>query len=1081
MKIEKIRFKNLNSLYGEWSIDLTAPEYLSNGIFVITGATGAGKSTILDAICLALYGSTPRLDTISKSTNEIMSRQTGECFAEVIFRVKSGRYRCHWSQHRSRKKYDGKLSDSKHEISDVETGDILESKKRDVANLVILKTGMDLDRFTRSILLAQGGFAAFLKASADERGPILEQITGTEIYSLISKKIHERQREESEKYQILLAECNGITFLTGDEEVLLEGEIRERTSMEQSASRRSGELNDQIRWRNRVNELKGELLTINSDMTQVESEKKLFEKNREVMTLGIKANELDGEFQTLSMLTVQQDKDQKSLETEEKSFPELEMLQEQYRKNFTELELSLIQSKELYALELKTIKEVRIMDFEIDGNLKTLKNEEQQFTVLGNQIEHHNNKIKKVNNDILELKEDFVSVEKYLKDNSSDSNLIHDLSGISHQSVRLKALTDEIYFSNIKLEKKKKIFLESREDYKQLSKKLISLKNIQKKQHNDLNDKNKIQKDLLNGRLLREYRFELKTLITEKTLSEKIASLKEERTKLTDGVPCPLCGSENHPYALGNIPDVHYIDVKIAGVEDFITRIEKSETEINTIGKDISLSSENTALVENKVIKSESICGELERDVHRIELEFLKLKETLDLIESDFLKIITPYNYDSLIENESNTVVSELKKRESLWRINSGKQESFRSTLSTLEQESSMLETLSIKDKEQLIISIQKVDELKINQLNIVKIREDLYENKNPDIEETLVRNNVDKSEKKMESLRDVRDKSSRKFIENRTKIESLTNTITLRGRDLEILREGFLDLCIKNGFDTVGEFTNSIITKNRLKELTEMSSRIDRRSSELSIRLDDRKLSLKHEESRKLTNQPLDALKTEYNDNSRKVRELGEDLGGLKLKIQNSKDARKSVENKLQSIQGQKVEMENWQKLHTLIGSADGKKYRNFAQGLTFEQMVNHANRELIKMSDRYLLIRDRENPLELNVIDNYQAGEIRSTKNLSGGESFIISLSLALGLSNMASNKVRVDSLFLDEGFGTLDEEALEIALDTLSTLHLDGKLIGVISHIPALKERISTQITVSKTPGGRGIISGPGCKSV
>src|SRR5690606_26579641 len=139
---------------------------------------------------------------------------------------------------------------------------------------------------------------------------------------------------------------------------------------------------------------------------------------------------------------------------------------------------------------------------------------------------------------------------------------------------------------------------------------------------------------------------------------------------------------------------------------------------------------------------------------------------------------------------------------------------------------------------------------------------------------------------------------------------------------------------------------------------------------------------------------------------------------------------------------------------LHDLIGSADGKKYRNFAQGLTFEHMVSHANRQLRKMTDRYLLIPDEEHPLELNVIDNYQAGEIRSTKNLSGGESFIVSLTLALGLSKMASRKVRVDSLFLDEGFGTLDEETLETALDNLAGLQQDGKLIGIISHVSVLK---------------------------
>ena len=164
-----------------------------------------------------------------------------------------------------------------------------------------------------------------------------------------------------------------------------------------------------------------------------------------------------------------------------------------------------------------------------------------------------------------------------------------------------------------------------------------------------------------------------------------------------------------------------------------------------------------------------------------------------------------------------------------------------------------------------------------------------------------------------------------------------------------------------------------------------------------------------------------------------------------------------------------------------SLIRSADGKKYRNFAQGLTFELMVSHANRQLEKMTDRYLLVRDEDQPLELNVVDNYQAGEIRSTKNLSGGESFIVSLSLALGLSKMASRKVRVDSLFLDEGFGTLDEDALETALETLSGLKQDSKLIGIISHVPALKERISTQITVQPVSGGKSVINGPGCERI
>jgi exonuclease SbcC len=140
---------------------------------------------------------------------------------------------------------------------------------------------------------------------------------------------------------------------------------------------------------------------------------------------------------------------------------------------------------------------------------------------------------------------------------------------------------------------------------------------------------------------------------------------------------------------------------------------------------------------------------------------------------------------------------------------------------------------------------------------------------------------------------------------------------------------------------------------------------------------------------------------------------------------------------------------------------------------------MIGHANRQLQKLTDRYLLVRDDARPLELNVIDNYQAGQIRSTQNLSGGESFIVSLALALGLSHMASKNVRVDSLFLDEGFGSLDEEALDTALETLGSLQHEGKLIGLISHVAAVRERIGTRIQVIPDTGGRSVIRGPGCR--
>ncbi len=205
---------------------------------------------------------------------------------------------------------------------------------------------------------------------------------------------------------------------------------------------------------------------------------------------------------------------------------------------------------------------------------------------------------------------------------------------------------------------------------------------------------------------------------------------------------------------------------------------------------------------------------------------------------------------------------------------------------------------------------------------------------------------------------------------------------------------------------------------------------------------------------------------------------------GRLAVIDQRLEDRRRAALRQTQismELEKRSLELRRWDKLHDLIGSADGKKYRNFAQALTFDLMISQANRQLARLSDRYLLLRDPAQPLELKVADHYQAGEIRSTKNLSGGESFIVSLALALGLAQMASRRVRVDSLFLDEGFGTLDEEALELALDTLAALQEDGKLIGVISHIPAMMNRIGTQIEIRRHSGPHSLIRGPGVEKI
>ncbi len=316
-------------------------------------------------------------------------------------------------------------------------------------------------------------------------------------------------------------------------------------------------------------------------------------------------------------------------------------------------------------------------------------------------------------------------------------------------------------------------------------------------------------------------------------------------------------------------------------------------------------------------------------------------------------------------------------------------------------------------------------------------------------------------------------------MVTKQEQIKDLEQRIQSTDEAMVLLNDRFNQALQQAGFRDEQSFLSARMEKEKLSTLETQARELTTRTTELNARQHDKQDALQGELARNITEKSLVDLYAELSGVQANLKAIREQVSRIKFRLEENEKALAKTMSKREKIEQQKSICEKWGNLHKLIGSADGKKYRNFAQGLTFELMIGHANRQLRKMSDRYLLTRDREQPLELNVIDNYQAGEIRSTRNLSGGESFIMSLTLALGLSQMASRNVRVDSLFLDEGFGTLDQEALDTALETLSGLHQEGKLIGVISHVAALRERIGTRIQVTPHPGGRSIISGPGCQ--
>ncbi len=201
------------------------------------------------------------------------------------------------------------------------------------------------------------------------------------------------------------------------------------------------------------------------------------------------------------------------------------------------------------------------------------------------------------------------------------------------------------------------------------------------------------------------------------------------------------------------------------------------------------------------------------------------------------------------------------------------------------------------------------------------------------------------------------------------------------------------------------------------------------------------------------------------------------EEATRLRLAIAQDDARRHGAQAMLAQIEAQAVIERRWASLSELIGSADGKKFRNYAQQFTLEVLLGYANAHLNHLARRYRLERidNPNNPsLGLMVRDQDMGGELRSVHSLSGGESFLVSLALALGLASLSSNRVRVESLFIDEGFGSLDTETLRVAMDALDGLQAMGRKVGVISHVQEMTERIATRILVQPGAGGKSVVT-------
>ncbi|MEN8179992.1 MAG: AAA family ATPase [Pseudomonadota bacterium] len=1225
MRILQVRFKNLNSLVGEWMIDLTHPAFDSDGIFAITGPTGAGKTTILDAICLALYGRTPRLNKVTKSGNEIMSRQTGDCFAEVTFETQTGRYRCHWSQHRARKKPNGELQTPKHEVADADSGEIFGAKIRGVADQIEAATGMDFDRFTRSMLLAQGGFAAFLQAAPDARAPILEQITGTEIYSRISVRAHERRSDERKKLDALQAELAGMQLLSPEDEQQLSTSLEQKIHQDGELNQQIAQRNQAIAWIEGIARLEEELQQLGQQKDDLQARMESFAPAQERLRLANQALELAGDYAALTAIRREQESDRRTLGECRESLPNCDesvKLAEGIMQTATE---QLAAKKTEQQKALPTIRKVRELDLNIAVKDAPIKMANDSIAERSTSLETLRTKQHGDCNDLDFKRKALADLQQQLQASKADEGLVEHLTGIQGRFEALQNLhnklvgkLDEIKQADSQLQEASRVWREQSANLDmekrgqdgiqatQAEKQAELQKVLDDKELADWRDRQSLltgQKDLLakalgaaqsrlkskqaidelgnrevtlsaeestlasqlNSQAERQAALEKEMVLleTQLTLLKKIEDLEAARQQLQDGEPCPLCGAKQHPFAEGNVPVPNETRQRLTRVRDDLKSVTDAvsglKVKLAQLGKDLEQVAfsrkEHTGKIDEANCLIVEVCSKLPPHLNLaasdpdldVKLEGLqgdnrqglehasKTVQTAETVEKGLNRLRDSLEKAraSVVKAERETQAAAHKKDstgqllERLKKEAEGYREQLNKSLVSLQKDGRAfgVENLSIgnldlvqkqltsrrdqwmarhKEKADLDQQIAVLDmqalhqaeqiqksenELKKQQSQLdgflrdrealVGERQGIFGDKKPDNEEARLATAIDSADQELDAARQRLSAANQALSQLKSKIEELLKALGTRDILLKGAEEAFSGRLKESGFADEESYQSAWLEESERKSLAQQSQKLADEKTGLTSKEREKTKLLETERQKQMTEEPLDQLKNSLSVLVANQQEIQQEIGGIRQKLKDNEKLKQQQQERAQAIDAQKNECSRWDLLHELIGSADGKKYRNFAQGLTFEMMIGHANRQLQKMTDRYLLIRDDDQPLELNVIDNYQAGEVRSTKNLSGGESFIVSLSLALGLSHMASRNVRVDSLFLDEGFGTLDEEALDTALETLAGLQQDGKLIGVISHVPALKERISTQIQVTPVTGGRSRISGPGCE--
>lgn len=1149
MKILSLRLKNLNSLKGEWRIDFTQPPFTDNGLFAITGPTGAGKSTLLDAICLALYHETPRLKSISASANEIMTRHTVDCLAEVEFEVKGEVYRAFWSQRRARDKVDGALQQPKVELA-AGDGRILSTQSNDKLKRIEAITGLDFPRFTKSMLLAQGGFAAFLNASANERAELLEELTGTDIYGQISQRVFEQAREAKQQLDQLKARADGMELLSQEQREAMQQEAARLDAQLAEVQRQHQSTQVQRQWR--------------LDVAQAEQDAKAAEARLTDADTALQAAAADlrrlADSEPAEALKPLHQRWQQAEAQCQQAAAELKALHAEQENRQVEQRR---QHQLAHALAGRIAEQAQ-------QQWQQLKRESQQLddfcaahpqrAALGERLGVWRQQFEQRQR----LHDDIATQQKALQQLGQeqaerDRELIAQAAAVA-TAEKAKTAADAA-LQTAQAEQNQRLagqtLAELRQHWQtgqaglnrwqqletlaQRRRELAAQQTAQAAQLQQGLVKIEAQDKALNA--LREQHKALQAQIADKQKlleqERRIQSLEAHRQRLQPGEACPLCGSPEHPaIAAYQALDVSATEAALkerqAALEALVVQGQKANAELaasratqtqwqtqldKTVQQIANCQTEWAAqiaqiktasplaaddwqqaeLLQAGRLAAEQATARLELLMKQAEQGEQALNRARQSSNDSAQALQTARNRIDLLKQAAQAGQvrqAEGQKSVQARQLESGELDTRLSA--TLTEAGFALAALTtdpaawLREREGEWQAWQQTQRRRQQLGEALSRQQSLCENAQAQAELWAGR-----WQALLQTLGEA-PASGDLFspgpeldpdIEPGAALASCADEITRLAQDIAALQGRQIQLqtslaqqrktlaeaaatwqaaLAASPFADLAAFLAALLPAEERQRLSGLKEQRQKAREQAEAVLKAAREKEKRLREQALTPTPLAELDSQLAALDTQRRTLSEQVGAQRALLTSDEQRRQSQQLLFTQIGEQTAEVDIWQRLDGLIGSAKGDKFRKFAQGLTLDHLLHLANRHLARLHGRYLLRRKATGELELDIVDSWQGEVTRDTRTLSGGESFLVSLALALALSDLVSHKTSIDSLFLDEGFGSLDGDTLEIALNALDTLNASGKMIGVISHVEGLKERIAAQIRVDKGVG-------------